>query len=86
MLTAFEFPLVKYIQEEDHWGAGWYAICIRSPRLSKVSDPGNYDCRKGFLLLTFKPFMMGQRGFSGVTPVTRVVLTTPRPSLILGIP
>ena len=73
ILEAFQFPLVKYIQEEN-WTAlrriaeafsyasngvflgilgplDGLAVRIQSPRLSEVSDPGNYFCRKGFFAL-----------------------------------
>lgn len=73
VLKAFEFPLTKYITDEN-WTAlealaepfsygsngvfagiigalDGLAVRIRSPRLSEVSDPGNYYCRKGFFAL-----------------------------------
>jgi hypothetical protein len=44
------------------------AIRIRSPRLSEVSDPGNYYCRKGFYALNVQAICDSTKRFLWVYP------------------
>lgn len=86
VLRSFEFPLARYIQEEN-WSAlaeiaqqfsygsngvlagiigplDSLAVQIRSPKLSEVSDPGNYYCRKGFFALNVQAISDRSRKFT----------------------